>query len=283
MLETDEKGRVKLSMKALLERPAGMECSERPPREDRGDRAATRGDRGDRAATAHRAATAASAAASRPRRSSRTSGRKSRRRRPPGLRGDGGDAVAACTVRQPATAGAAAEKRMKAIEITSLRRARGAAPGRAARRRSPAPGEVLIRVAASGVNRPDVLQRKGHYPVPPGASDLPGLEVAGDDRRRRRRRRWRAAGFKVGDRVCALVAGGGYAELCVAPVGQCLPVPAGLSDIEAASLPETFFTVWSQRVRPRPPAAGRDAAGAGRLAAASASRRSSWPRRSARR
>lgn len=105
-------------------------------------------------------------------------------------------------------------------------------------------GEALIRVAASGVNRPDVLQRKGHYPVPPGASDLPGLEIAGvivggDDRA------LAAAGFKRGDRVCALVAGGGYAELCVAPIGQCLPVPAGLTDIEAASLPETFFTVWS--------------------------------------
>ncbi len=105
-------------------------------------------------------------------------------------------------------------------------------------------GEVLIRVAAAGVNRPDVLQRKGHYPVPPGASDLPGLEVAGTivsgDAVA-----MNAAGFKLGDRVCALVAGGGYAELCVAPVGQCLPSPRGLSDIEAASLPETFFTVWS--------------------------------------
>jgi len=105
-------------------------------------------------------------------------------------------------------------------------------------------GEVLIRVAAAGVNRPDVLQRKGHYPVPPGASDLPGLEVAGviesGDAQA-----MAAAGFRVGDRVCALVAGGGYAQLCVAPVGQCLPVPKGLSDIEAASLPETFFTVWS--------------------------------------
>ena len=105
-------------------------------------------------------------------------------------------------------------------------------------------GELLIRVAASGVNRPDVLQRKGHYPVPPGASDLPGLEVAGTivsgDVAA-----MSAAGLKVGDRVCALVAGGGYAELCVAPVGQCLPVPAVLTDIEAASLPETFFTVWS--------------------------------------
>jgi len=109
---------------------------------------------------------------------------------------------------------------------------------------APGPDEVLIRVAASGVNRPDVLQRKGMYPVPPGASDLPGLEVAGviveGDAKA-----LAAAGLKVGDRVCALVAGGGYAEFCVAPIGQCLPVPAGLSDIEAASLPETFFTVWS--------------------------------------
>ncbi len=105
-------------------------------------------------------------------------------------------------------------------------------------------GELLIRVAASGVNRPDVLQRKGHYAPPAGASDLPGLEVAGviesGDAAA-----LAAAGFAVGDRVCALVAGGGYAEYCVAPVAQCLPVPAGLSDVEAASLPETFFTVWS--------------------------------------
>jgi NADPH:quinone reductase len=105
-------------------------------------------------------------------------------------------------------------------------------------------GEVLIKVAAAGVNRPDVLQRKGHYPVPPGASDLPGLEVAGvivsGDAAA-----MKAAGFAVGDRVCALVAGGGYAQLCTAPIPQCLPSPKGLSDIEAASLPETFFTVWS--------------------------------------
>lgn len=108
----------------------------------------------------------------------------------------------------------------------------------------PGAGELLIRVAASGVNRPDVLQRTGNYPVPPGASDIPGLEVAGEivsgDAQA-----MADAGFKIGDRVCALVAGGGYAELCVAPVGQCLPVPPGLSDMEAASLPETFFTVWS--------------------------------------
>ena len=105
-------------------------------------------------------------------------------------------------------------------------------------------GEALIRVAASGVNRPDVVQRQGHYPPPPGASDLPGLEVAGvieaGDA---------AAlaeyGLAVGDRVCALVAGGGYAEYCVAPVAQCLPIPKGLTDTQAAALPETFFTVWS--------------------------------------
>ena len=132
---------------------------------------------------------------------------------------------------------------MKAIEITSygvpdvLRLGERPAPVASA-------GELLIRVAASGVNRPDVLQRTGNYPVPPGASDIPGLEVAGvivsGDAQA-----MADAGFKVGDRVCALVAGGGYAELCVAPVAQCLPVPKGLSDVEAAALPETFFTVWS--------------------------------------
>ncbi|WP_395688691.1 NAD(P)H-quinone oxidoreductase [Caenimonas koreensis] len=132
---------------------------------------------------------------------------------------------------------------MKAVEITSY-----GAPEvlRVGDRPEPVAGagELLIRVSASGVNRPDVLQRTGNYPVPPGASDIPGLEVAGvvvnGDAAA-----MAAAGLKIGDRVCALVAGGGYAELCVAPVGQCLPVPAGLSDIEAASLPETFFTVWS--------------------------------------
>jgi NADPH:quinone reductase len=142
---------------------------------------------------------------------------------------------------------------MKAIEITQY-----GAPEvlRAGERPDPvaAAGEVLIRVSASGVNRPDVLQRTGNYPVPPGASDIPGLEVAGTivggDAQA-----MAAAGFKQGDRVCALVAGGGYAQLCVAPVGQCLPVPKGLSDVEAASLPETFFTVWSNvfdrgRLRP---------------------------------
>ena len=132
---------------------------------------------------------------------------------------------------------------MKAVEITCY-----GAPDVLRLGERPAPvagdGELLIRVAASGINRPDVLQRTGNYPVPPGASDIPGLEVAGvivsGDAQAMAH-----AGFKVGDRVCALVAGGGYAELCVAPVGQCLPTPRGFSDIEAASLPETFFTVWS--------------------------------------
>ena len=108
----------------------------------------------------------------------------------------------------------------------------------------PGIGELLIRVSASGINRPDVLQRTGHYPVPVGASDIPGLEVAGVIEQGDLQELTRA-GFKLGDRVCALVSGGGYAEFCVAPVVQCLPVPKGLSDVEAASLPETFFTVWS--------------------------------------
>ncbi len=131
---------------------------------------------------------------------------------------------------------------MRAVEIV-----RPGAPEVLCETRRPDPvpvaGELLIRVVASGVNRPDVLQRKGLYPMPPGVSDLPGLEIAGTvaggsaaD--------LQAAGVMLGDRVCALVAGGGYAELCVAPAGQVLPVPKGLSDIEAASLPETFFTVW---------------------------------------
>lgn len=132
---------------------------------------------------------------------------------------------------------------MRATEITSY-----GAPEVLKACERPAPvagaGELLIRVSASGVNRPDVLQRTGNYPVPPGASDIPGLEVAGTIESGDAAA-MAAAGLKVGDRVCALVAGGGYAELCVAPVGQCLPVPRGLSDIEAASLPETFFTVWS--------------------------------------
>lgn len=104
----------------------------------------------------------------------------------------------------------------------------------------PAAGEVLIRVEAAGVNRPDLLQRQGLYPPPPGAPDTPGLEVAGEivavgpD----------TARWKIGDRVTALVAGGGYAEFCLAPGPQCLPVPTGLDMIQAGALPETFFTVW---------------------------------------
>ena len=105
-------------------------------------------------------------------------------------------------------------------------------------------GEVLIRVRASGINRPDVLQRNGAYPPPAGAPEWPGLEVAGTIEAGDAKA-MAQAGFKLGDRVCALVAGGGYAELCVAPVLQCLPVPEGLSDVQAAALPETFFTVWS--------------------------------------
>ena len=106
---------------------------------------------------------------------------------------------------------------------------------------APAAGEVLIAVAAAGVNRPDVLQRQGHYNPPPGVTDLPGLEVAGTVV---------AVGggvedWKPGDPVCALVAGGGYAQFCPAPAAQCLPIPSGLSMVEAAALPETFFTVWS--------------------------------------
>ena len=128
---------------------------------------------------------------------------------------------------------------MKAIEISQ--------PGgpevlRPCERPRPVPGagEVLIRVHAAGVNRPDVLQRAGAYPPPPDASDLPGLEVAGEivsgdlD----------GSDFKKGDLVCALAHGGGYAEYCVVPIGQCLPIPKGWSVLEAASLPETFFTVY---------------------------------------
>jgi putative PIG3 family NAD(P)H quinone oxidoreductase len=99
----------------------------------------------------------------------------------------------------------------------------------------PGPGEVLIRVEAAGINRPDVMQRLGLYPPPPGAPTIPGLEVAGTI----------VGGGRDGERVCALVAGGGYAQYCAAPEGQCLPVPAGFSMVEAAALPETFFTVWT--------------------------------------
>jgi NADPH2:quinone reductase len=113
---------------------------------------------------------------------------------------------------------------------------------------SPAAGEVLIEVAAAGVNRPDVLQRKGGYPPPPGASDIPGLEVAGTVVAIGPQDNGKSAPqvneWKVGDEVCALVTGGGYAEYVAAPAVQCLPVPRGLTLEQAASLPETFFTVW---------------------------------------
>ncbi|HUG54045.1 MAG TPA: NAD(P)H-quinone oxidoreductase [Vicinamibacteria bacterium] len=129
---------------------------------------------------------------------------------------------------------------MEAVEIAS---AGGPEVLRPVRRPRPSPGptELLIAVAAAGVNRPDVLQRQGKYPPPPGASDRPGLEVAGhvaavgDD----------VGGWREGDPVCALVAGGGYAGYCVAPAPQCLPVPGGLGLVEAAALPEAVFTVWT--------------------------------------
>ena len=128
---------------------------------------------------------------------------------------------------------------MRAIEITEpggpdvLRIAERPDP-------QPLPGEVLIRVEAAGVNRPDIMQRQGKYPPPPGASDIPGLEVAGTIVRVTDASRWHE-----GDRVCALVAGGGYAELCAAPSDQCLPIPAALDFIAAAAIPETYFTVWT--------------------------------------
>jgi NADPH2:quinone reductase len=126
---------------------------------------------------------------------------------------------------------------MRAVEITQ--------PGgpdvlKPADRPRPVPkeNEVLVKVAAAGVNRPDVLQRMGNYPVPPGASDIPGLEVAGEVVQAGKM-------WKPGDKICALVAGGGYAEYCVVPEAQTLPIPKGLTPVQAASLPETFFTVWS--------------------------------------
>ncbi|MEC7674404.1 MAG: NAD(P)H-quinone oxidoreductase [Pseudomonadota bacterium] len=129
---------------------------------------------------------------------------------------------------------------MTAVEITEFGPPDGLRP---CRRDTPVPeaGEVLIEVAYAGVNRPDVIQRQGFYPPPPGASDLPGLEVAGTV--------VAVAGdvtdWRVGDRCCALVNGGGYAEYCTAPAGQCLPIPDGFDLRRAAALPETFFTVWS--------------------------------------
>lgn len=132
---------------------------------------------------------------------------------------------------------------MQAIEIT---RPGAAGVLQLTKRPMPIPGagEVLIKVVAAGINRPDVFQRQGNYAPPPGASDLPGLEVAGTlvegdlDTNN-------PLGLKPGDAVCALLAGGGYAEYAVAPLAQCLPVPAGLSMLEAAVLPENYFTVWS--------------------------------------
>ena len=126
---------------------------------------------------------------------------------------------------------------MRAVEVTK--------PGgpevlKPAERPKPVPkeNEILVKVAAAGVNRPDVLQRMGNYPVPPGASDIPGLELAGEVVEAGRL--WRK-----GEKLCALVSGGGYAEYCVVPEAQALPIPKGLTPVQAASLPETFFTVWS--------------------------------------
>jgi NADPH2:quinone reductase len=130
-------------------------------------------------------------------------------------------------------------KQMKAVEITKpggpevLKLTERPLP-------APKPQEILIKVAAAGVNRPDVLQRSGNYPVPPDASDLPGLEVAGEVVAKGDSVKM----WSIGDKVCALVHGGGYAEYCVAPEVQALPVPKAMSMLEAASLPETVFTVW---------------------------------------
>lgn len=128
---------------------------------------------------------------------------------------------------------------MRAIEISGFG---GPEVLRVVERPDPRPGsgEVLVRVDAAGVNRPDSMQRQGKYPPPPGVTDIPGLEIAGTVVRAAEEGRW-----KEGDRVCALVAGGGYAELCVVPDVQCLPIPRGLTQVEAAAIPETFFTVWT--------------------------------------
>jgi putative PIG3 family NAD(P)H quinone oxidoreductase len=129
---------------------------------------------------------------------------------------------------------------MTAIEIAEFGPPEGLRP---AQRPTPQAGhgEVLLKVAAAGINRPDVMQRTGNYPPPPGAPDIPGLEVAGEVVRVGPG----VDGLALGDRVCALVAGGGYAEYCLAPAVLCLPVPKPLSMVEAAALPETFFTVWT--------------------------------------
>ncbi len=128
---------------------------------------------------------------------------------------------------------------MKAVEITGKGGPEVLVPG-TRKVPAPPPGEVLVKVAAAGVNRPDVMQRQGNYPPPPGITDIPGLEIAGTVAALGAG----VSGWRVGDELCALVAGGGYAEYCAAPVPQCLPVPAGLGVVEAAALPETFFTVW---------------------------------------
>ncbi|HSC27909.1 MAG TPA: NAD(P)H-quinone oxidoreductase, partial [Vicinamibacterales bacterium] len=140
---------------------------------------------------------------------------------------------------------------MRAIEITS--------PGgpevlKPVERTVPQPqaGEVLVRVEAAGVNRPDILQRLGRYPLPPGASDIPGLEIAGEVAALGPAPGTDPVRWAIGDRVCALVAGGGYAEYCAVPAVQCLPLPTGLGTVESAAIPETFFTVWTnlfQRAR----------------------------------
>jgi NADPH2:quinone reductase len=129
---------------------------------------------------------------------------------------------------------------MTVVEIARPGPPEGLCP---ARRPVPRPGagEALIRVAAAGVNYPDLLQRQGKYPPPPGASDVPGLEVAGEVVAVGEG----ATGLALGERVCALVTGGGYAEYCLAPAPQCLPVPRGMDDVSAAAIPETFFTVWA--------------------------------------
>ncbi|WP_226944787.1 NAD(P)H-quinone oxidoreductase [Pseudomonas sp. FME51] len=133
---------------------------------------------------------------------------------------------------------------MQAIEITE--------PGgpdvlRLTRRPVPVPGqgEVLIRVSAFGINRPDIAQRKGNYPVPPGVTDIPGLEVSGEIIAGDLSHPSNYLRLAQGDAVCALLQGGGYAEYCVAPIAQCLPHPAGFDHVQAAALPETFYTVWS--------------------------------------
>ena len=109
----------------------------------------------------------------------------------------------------------------------------------------PGAGEVLVKLEAAGVNRPDVAQRQGSYPPPPGASDIPGMEIAGSVVSLGEG----VTQWKIGDKICALVAGGGYADYCLAPAPQCLPVPKGLSMVEAASLPETYFTVWANVIQ----------------------------------